>query len=792
MPTVFLTQGARSNKAFINRARPAVRRWVEEKYHMWRLTCPPRPAPNPLNGYDLRPGWGLAYHLFGDYEAHIAPGGGDASMRLRAIDPWTLAGAQAGIAEDYPGQSGVPAVPGQIMQQYELDIDWLATYSDLRNDPTNDAHVAIRNLGGPHAEEANALQADLNANGQSRYFLLPSLATLLVDNVRYGYATPQQLLGQMGSSIGGFSGNQPNRAQNAGRPTDAPVFNLMMAGANVEYSFLNQLHNLFTAHPRFAAIAANVGGGMNAGTFGARLGPARARMRQRDDIGNLQRLNQQRNLNQVFTEYLRPLLDVLGYRYRLNQEVMVSSNRGAFTSRPAAVRNGTWTVTGYFGSGNNQQFELTPAGGGATFRAQGREIYIPTGTPDLGMTAGQYDEEALALLELFAECFMFYDTYCEIRLQERNRNFNIFTNDVPANSDSPPPPGSIAETLNRNDPRPWFDYFIDARTDMHLAFFANMYDKSNAAVKSSLDKMLNGEKFVTQNIAWMSSIVGRHMQPVFVAARQRGRRGERATGVSRPTGFAMPRASGETELVLESPLLRDAFTSFVTRFNDWFSQMLTLTSSGLLSIHPRGAPGGHGNQNQQQQRRGAESMVKEAFDVATKDLLAAIESSEDEAVAVEAVQNALANLGGAARMGNFRAPLPPSISPRDTSSLKALIDSVKSDYSTNPEIIAAVSTAASQMRINRMVGITELEKALMSEIARYSKLSFGDFKFHAGAEILLVLRNYLVIPDTQLLDSVATMMTAAQQAEVTARTRAGAGAFLQTPEGQAGEGVVLQ
>lgn len=185
-------------------------------------------------------------------------------------------------------------------------------------------------------------------------------------------------------------------------------------------------------------------------------------------------------------------------------------------------------------------------------------------------------------------------------------------------------------------------------------------------------------------------------------------------------------------------------------------------------------------------------MVKEAFDVATKDLLAAIESSEDEAVAVEAVQNALANLGGAARMGNFRAPLPPSISPRDTSSLKALIDSVKSDYSTNPEIIAAVSTAASQMRINRMVGITELEKALMSEIARYSKLSFGDFKFHAGAEILLVLRNYLVIPDTQLLDSVATMMTAAQQAEVTARTRAGAGAFLQTPEGQAGEGVVLQ
>jgi len=792
MPTVFLTQGARSNKAFINRARPAVRRWVEEKYHMWRLTCPPRPAPNPLNGYDLRPGWGLAYHLFGDYEAHIAPGG-DAFMRLRAIDPWTLGGARpAGIAEDYPGQNGVPAVPGQIMQQYELDIDWLTTYSDLRNDPTNDAHVAIRNLGGPHAEVANALQADLNANGQSRYFLLPSLATLLVDNVRYGYATPQQLLGQMGSSIGGFSGNQPNRTREAGRPTEAPVFNLMMAGANIEYSFLNQLHNLFTAHPRFAAIAASVGGGMNAGTFGARLGPARARMRQRDDIGNLQRLNQQRTLNQVFTEYLRPLLNVLGYRYRLNQVVMVSSNRGAFTSRPAAVRNGTWTVTGYFGSGNNQQFELTPAGGGATFRALGREIYIPTGTPDLGMTAGQYDEEALALLELFAECFMFYDTYCEIRLQERNRNFNIFTNDVPANSDSPPPRGSIAETLNRNDPKPWFDYFIDARTDMHLAFFANMYDKSNAAVKSSLDKMLNGEKFVTQNIAWMSSIVGRHMQPVFVAARQRGRRGERATGVSRPTGFAMPRASGETELVLESPLLRDAFTSFVTRFNDWFSQMLTLTSSGLLSIHPRGAPGGHRNQNQQQQRRGAESMVKEAFDVATKDLLAAIESSEDEAVAVEAVQNALANLGGAARMGNFRAPLPPSISPRDTSSLRALIDSVKSDYSTNPEIIAAVSTAASQMRINRMVGITELEKALMSEIARYSKLSFGDFKFHAGAEILLVLRNYLVIPDTQLLDSVATMMTAAQQADVTARTRAGAGAFLQTPEGQAGQGVALQ
>jgi hypothetical protein len=290
----------------------------------------------------------------------------------------------------------------------------------------------------------------------------------------------------------------------------------------------------------------------------------------------------------------------------------------------------------------------------------------------------------------------------------------------------------------------------------------------------------------------MSTIVGRHMQPVFVEARQRGRRGERTKGVSLPAGYDAPRASGETELVLESPLLRDAFTSFMTRFNQWFSQMLTLTSSGLLSVHPRGAPGGHGNRNQQQQRQRAESMVREAFDIATKDLLAAIESREDEAVAVEAVQNALANLGGAARMGNFRAPLPPSISPQDTSSLRTLIDSVKSDYSTNPEIIAAVSTAASQMRINRIEGIADLEKALMSEIARYSNASFGDYKFHAGAEILLVLRNYLVIPDNQLLDSVAQMMTAAQQAEITARTRAGAGAFLQTPEGQAGQGVAFR
>ena len=83
--------------------------------------------------------------------------------------------------------------------------------------------------------------------------------------------------------------------------------------------------------------------------------------------------------------------------------------------------------------------------------------------------------------------------------------------------------GTNTTTFNKGGPDEGIyfgDWFINARTDHTLAFYANMWDK-NPQMRKQLENLFKDDNFALAEIEWYTEIISKHLKPVLIPHMQR-------------------------------------------------------------------------------------------------------------------------------------------------------------------------------------------------------------------------------------------------------------------------------
>lgn len=751
-PAVFLTNpDSGAVKAFTRMARPAIRRWAENHYEYFRQQFPDN--NRNYGSHRIEGGYLFRYHLLGEYS--------------------TLTGGQPSlIARDYMSVRSYPRMNSDVE-------DWLYT---------NQITPSYASIWLDSKEiPAAAIETDVQEGGQATYYMLPSLAKLLVDNIRLGQATPQQVSNFMAVTLMSFDDKQGKaRGQNARRRSN--LFDTVTEGSRDYYTFFNTFDTILRTHPEYAALA------KAAGVNNLNVNGARSILSQMyDKSDGTAGLDNFRNIEfetfkKAMNAYLKPIVAVLTAVFPRGQVVSILDIKNREMERKAGgriskndrsfdnVREGQWRVIRSGRKNNKDVVDVESLVNNDILvkNVPVSTLIIPAGQDDLRTSSDLRSSPALPFFEAVVETFLYLDhVNC---LSFTQLNHTRFTKNHFLKFDGTD--SSHFDTRNENEGVFFGDWFIDARTDHTLAFFANMWDK-NPKMRKSLENLFKDDNFILSEIQWYTDVIARHMNPVLIPQmQQRGIPTQAvliAPVVPEDQQIQIVGDLTKVDLKLESPLLRDAYLSYSTRFNEWFSQLLIGTNRGYLFAEPFGpaGPGGSGKKAKKKVEAARQSMqgaVKEAWTMVRASIqsLRNIDIPEEEIIRV--VQEQV--VGAHARYGTSRPSLPPG----GAKNLSAYLDFIVGLYERDPRMLAEVNTAADRLRIDRTKDINVVEDMFITDIKRHMKMkALGTQKFPALAVAIEILRTYLTVPQDALNEFVARELTDDMRAQIQDRA--------QTPQG---------
>ena len=663
-PAVFLTNPeSGAVKAFMKVARPSIRRWVENHYEYFRRQFTPS-RPRLYGSFRIEGGHMLRHHLLGE---HSTEQDGRPVLFSLPYDNKTS------LMEDYP--------------RMNLDFDsWLyGAHASLQQ-----GHIWLQNASTPAA----ALQQDVREGGQGTYFTLPSLAKMIVDNVRLGYATPKQISDFMAVTLMSFDGKQ-GKAEKQRRAVRSNIFNTRNDGSRDFYTFFETLDTILRSHPDYTAMrdAARLPrSGLNTNQATRTL----SQMYDKDDgTAGLDRFSDidYDKFKKAMGEYLQPLIKLLVAPFPVGQIVsllepretaMVHSSSGKIAKNNRtfdAVREGKWRVQSVRRKDNKDKVDLVSEvdGNVTVANLSVNLLTIPSDEDDLRASSDVRSNSALPLFEAVVEAFLYIDhVNC---MTFTGLNHNRFTKNHFFKFD-----GTNTTTFNKGGPDEGIyfgDWFINARTDHTLAFYANMWDK-NPKMRKQLENLFKDDNFALAEIEWYTEIISKHLNPVLIPQMQRSGIPTQAVMVPPvlPPG-QQRQVVGDLkpiDLKLESPLLRDAYLSYTQQFNEWFSQLLIGVNRGYLYSEPFG-PGGTGKGAKKEKKaiKAARDSMKNSITEAWKMVLASVKSlrnlqiPEDEIIRVVQAQVVAAHT----RYGTSRPSLPPVARKTSMLTLTSSLDSTR-------------------------------------------------------------------------------------------------------------------
>lgn len=742
-PAVFLAKPDDGGvKAFIKNARPSIRRWVKNHYEHFRMQFPAQPGGFP-GSHQIQPGNLLYHHLFGEVRFG----------NLQCVDFLS------------PMRGRYPL----------MNEDWTSGILD----PADITPGLFLN-GSP--EESEALQADLDAGGMSSYFLLPSLGKMLVDNIRLNQANVDDIVNFFADTIMTFEGEQGKHDRKA----DSVRPDVFESDPVVGYLFFGNLHFFLANHPGYTTACDKAGIAYDA--FDKGLEAATNRFNQRDPDGVLYEFRdfEPKDFKEAMKMLLQPLLSVLKAPFPAGQKVMLLKNaqgRKGIARLDAAVKEGLWTVVSsskkdkkpiqmVLRSDVDPSISLTRGSRGLEKLVNINEVYIPAGENDL-RSEQLGNNPALPLLEVFAESFFLWEHMNTIAMSKINHS--RFTKDHFLDYD-----GTTANAFQQGGDKSVFfgDWFIDARTDHMVAFYANMW-AANQPMRKALEQMFTEDNFALSEITWYTEIISRHMSPVLVPKMQEAGlptevifqiEGIKARQILQPQ---------KADFRLEAPLLRDAYLAYSQQFNEWFSQVLIGANRGYLYAEPYGPRGPGGKKPEKKIKSARESMqgaVKAAWsqvrgsanslkglDISERDIMAALQQEVERAHT---------------KYGHTRPSLPPS----GLTDLGGYLDFISSQHAEDAQILGAATTALQRLLIQNTSEIKDVEAMFLSDIKKHMQMkALGTVTFPALATALNVLRGYVVVPAAQLNQFVAQQLTDDIRDTVRARARASEG-FTQRPD----------
>ena len=755
-PAVFLTNPDSGGvKAFISIARPAIRRWAENHYEHFRQQFPEN--NRNFGSHRIEGGYLFRHHLFGEYSS------------LSDGRPYL-------ISRDYMTLRSYPRMDRDVE-------DWL--YTDRVS--TTEGSIWLDSQETP----AEAIQADVQEGGQGTYYMLPSLAKMLVDNIRLGQATPQQVSNFMAVTLMSFDDKQ-GKARKQGVKRRSNLFATRTDGGRDYYTFFETLDTILRTHPEYGPLmtAARVGRGLNTRSATQIL----SQLYDKDDVAaGLDEFKdiEYDTFKKAMSAYMKPLIDVLTAEFPRGQVVSIlditkrsPQNRNGENipkndPRNKAARKALWVVTR---SGRKKKTSIVDVVSQVDSSVIMKDVpvsmlIIPTGEEDLRTSSDLRSSPALPLLEAVVEAFLYLDhVNC---LSFTKLNHTRFTKNHLRRLDGTD--ATHFDGSNEGEGVFYGDWFIDARTDHTVAFFANMWDK-NPKMRKMLENLFKGDNFVLSEIQWYTNTIARHMNPVLIPQMQQRGIPTQAVlitpAVPEDRQFQMVGDVTKVDLKLESPLLRDAYLSYSQQFNEWFSHLLIGTNRGYLFAEPFGPEGPGGDRKKAQKkieaaRQSMQGAVKEAWSMVRASIqsLRNIDIPEEEIIRVVQEQVISAHT----RYGTSRPSLPPG----GATNLASYLDFIVALYERDPRMLAEVNTAVDRLRIDRTKDIKVIEDMFITDIKRHMKMkALGTQKFPALAVAIEILRTYLTVPSTALNEFVARQLSDDMAARI--QTRA------ETPRGFVG------
>ena len=734
-PAVFLTNPeSGAVRAFMQVARPSIRRWVENHYECYRRLFPAPDDTDFPGAHRVEVGAMLRHHVLGEYKTVVNHGKVDVSMMAyhRTGTPQT---------GKYPILKPVLRPDGSVRVASNFD-SWL--YSGERfgvlDHPSQDRYI-------------QSLDTDLDEGGQSNYFLLPSLSKMIVDNIRLGFATPDDVVNFMATTLYTYYDKQEKAKANS---IAAPnIFEVDDTGADPEYRFFYHLDSVIRKNPRLLAMF-KFSGITKDPPFDVRAATRRLSQTFEGDLYDFKDL-EFKDFKEAMKNYLKPVLFSLKAPYPIGQIVSVMD--GDFTimvphktedkmvrldkrdSRYDSIRDGTWRV---LRSGRKKKkvtvglvSEVDPDA--KIDSVSETLLLIPTGEDDLRAKSDVRSNNALPLFEAVVEAFCYLDTVNSLALSKVDHS--RFTKNHFRDFDKTQFDGE----WNTTKKAVFFgDWFIDARTDQMVAFYANMWDKK-PNMRKSLENLFRDDNFAMAEISWYTDIIARHINPTLVPKmEQRGlptqaiAAPQTLPGVDAVFQFATPE---KVDLKLESPLLRDAYLAYTREFNDWFSQLLIGANRGYLYAEPFGpaGPGGDGKKAKKKIKAARDSMAgatREAWAMARTSILSLRNIGVPDKDILRVLRREVSNRHR--EFGTSRPALPPG----GARSVEDFLTFVADLYDSDAIMLAAVARAADELRIDFTSDIEQVEDMFLTDIRRHMKMkALGSQRFPALAVAVEILRG---------------------------------------------------
>jgi hypothetical protein len=759
-PAVFLTKpGDGGVKAFIKNARPSIRSWVANHYEHFRMQCP-APRDAFFGAHQVHGGWLLAYHLYGEYNA--------------------VRGARL-------TSTNYPALPEEVQMYPRMNANfntWVESF------PRRTRALFLNGTVQP----ALALSGDLASGGLSSYYILPSLAKMLADNLRLGVATPQQLANFMAKTLMSYDSEQ-GKAEGMNVRKKPNVFNttrMTIRGEEKEvYSVFHILEDLINRHPQQADAAAAMG----LGAFPLETEAAARILSVYDDDGDLEPFRNIPNgkfegavkkfiegiLNELEAPFpvgqvVRPLSTIEAKAFRrFTKDGKTVEKNLQYNDLPEDVREGEWRVLRAFrGKKRKPLIEVqSQVNNEYRFKGANPDFFVVLGE-DLRRSFDVSNSRALPSLEIVFEAFLYLDHINSLCFS--NLRHDRFTRDHFLRIDK------IQDSQFDGDKKKatyYGEWFIDARADQMVAFYANLWAEKKE-MRKSLESLFTGDTFALAEVSWYTELIGKYMSPALVPQMQQA--GVPVQMEYQPdTATFVSLSERVVDLKLEAPLLRDAYLAYMTEFNQWFSQVLIGVNRGFLYEQPYGpeGPGGDAKKAKKAVKSARESF-RGAITEAWGQVRGSASSLRGVGVPEERIVGVIQERVRAAHeaLGFSRPSLPPA----GFINLDEYLKFVSNQFAEDPVVLSAVSTALVRLHIDTVSDINEVEKMFISDIKKHMQMrALGVVRFPALATALNVLRGYIVVPADQLNEFVATQLTGDIQALVRARAQQ-PGAFTTRPE----------
>ena len=763
LPATFLVNpGDKRAMEFGKKARRGIYQWVKDHYLLFRefFADGTHPGSKVLTNGSI-----LHYHVFGDYQV--------ASVERNPL-------VNVATGPFYPRRNVGDTLP--VRRTFQQWLDNYYGYLSWRADPTINLGIlestyaefpTVARGGNPYLEQ------DLENGGQSTFFLLPSLGTMLVSNAMYSGDFLNKITEYFAECLSTLA-DEENKHRDRLTPQRnyPPVFD----EDGSKYLMFEHLHSMFeerlgdlNRYSDYDSVLDQNDAERLAVQLTAARDRATAKLKETFDDGTLGSFEYQGHgrFKSAMEEYLKPILKPMKDVLPTGQLVIVTNrNDKKMAGMSNDVKEGQWRVTSSTPGKKkkkptlNLTSEVDPSKD-ITNLALG-SVFIPPEVEDLRPSRMHGNHPYMAVLALFADVFFFYDSITLLALNKVNQG--QFSADTVPRVDS-----LDTSFYHNNDGTPVGDFFAEIRADHMAAFYTNMYSIFPSMRKQLEDLFIKSDLALAE-VRWYSNAVGNYLNPVLIPQMQN--MGLQAGAMS---SIVMPQIDAtvvvkpeEVFYNLESPLLKDTYLAYMREFNDWFAGVVVGANRGVLYAQPYGPEGPGGKKAEkkvQKARQDYDRVLDKAWESVTTSVLSLFSLPN---VQPEDIFDSIQTATGIVRDEvNTATPfLPITIDPTNPTrqSLENYLDYIKKVHNQDPRFIAALANAAEVVRVRSLQTLKETQDLFMQEFNKHRKMrAFGLSRFPATAILIKVMRQALSVPPNERAQFVAEQLNDDMRAELATR-----------------------